>query len=97
MQRDEIVRILREQQKELVQRYNIVYLSLFGSAARDEDHPNPRVGILVKFAHPTHLFQFIDLKQRLETILGCQVDLGKPHSIRSHLKARVLQEVVRVF
>jgi predicted nucleotidyltransferase len=97
MKRDEVVRILREQQKELVERYHIVYLSLFGPVVKNEAHPGGRVGILVKFAQPTGLFQFIDLKKRIEALLGCKVEMGKPRSIRPHLKARILQEALRVF
>ena len=97
MKRDEVVRKLREQQKELVERYNIAYLSLFGSVTRDEARPENGVGILVKFAKPTGLFQFMDLKRSLEALLGCKVDIGKPHSLRPAVKARILQEAIRVF
>jgi len=97
MSREEVVRILREQQKELVERYNIVYLSLFGSFARDEARPDSNVDILVKFARPTDLSKFLELKKRLELVLGCSVVIGKPGSLRPHLKVRVLQEAVRVF
>ena len=97
MKRDEVVRILREQQKELVESYNITYLSLFGSAAFGEIRQDKGVGILVKFARPTGLFQFMDLKRRLEILLGCKVDIGKPHSLKPEVKARILQEAIRVF
>ena len=97
MTRDEVVRILKEQQKELVERYHIVSLSLFGSVARDEARPDSDVDILVKFARPTGIFQFVDLKKRLEALFGCKVDIGKQQSLRPHVKARVLQEAIRVF
>lgn len=97
MKRDEVVRILREQQKELVERYHIAYLSLFGSVARNEARSDGGVGILVKFAQPTGMSLFIELKKRLEALLGCKVDIGKPHSLRPHVKTRILQEAIRVF
>ena len=97
MKRDEIVRILHEQQKELVERYHIVSLSLFGSAVRDEALPDSDVNLLVKFARPIGLFQFIDLKKRLEALLRCKVALGKPGWLKPHVKTRVLREAVRVF
>jgi uncharacterized protein len=97
MKRDEVIRKLQQQQKELVDRYHIISLSLFGSVARDEARPDSDVNILVKFARPTGLFQFLDLKKRLEGLLGCKVDMGKPHSIRPQYKTRVLQEAIRVF
>jgi uncharacterized protein len=97
MRRDEAIRILHEQQKELVEKYHIISLFLFGSVARDEARPDSDINILVKFERPTGLFQFIDLKKRLEVLFGCKVDIGKPRSIRPQLKSRVLQEAIRVF
>ena len=97
MKRNEVLRILHEQQKELVDRYHIVYLSLFGSVVRDEARSDNKVGILVKFARPTDFLQFNDLKKRLEALLGCKVDIGKPRSLKPQVRARVLQEAIRVF
>jgi uncharacterized protein len=97
MRRDEAIRILYEQQKELVERYHIISLFLFGSVARDEARADSDVNILVKFARPTGLFQFVELKKRLEAMFGCKVDIGKRRSLRPQVKSRVLQEAIRVF
>ena len=97
MKRDEVIRILHAKQQELVERYHIIALFLFGSVARDEARADSDVNILIKFARPTGLFQFLDLKKQLEALLGCKVDMGKPHSIRPQFKSRVLQEAIRVF
>ncbi len=96
MKREEIVRILHERQQELMERYQIVYLSLFGSVAHDESYVAHKVGILVKFKRPTDFFNFLDLKTYLEKLLRCQVELGRPHSLRPELRQLVLQEAVRV-
>ena len=92
MKYDEAVRLLHEQKKELVERYQIVSLSLFGSVVRENARPGKKINVLVKFARPTGLYQFLDLKKRLETLLGCKVELGKPGWLKPHLKTRVLQE-----
>ena len=97
MKREEVVRLLQAQKKELVERYHIVSLSLFGSVVRGKARPGGKVAILVKFARPTGLFQFIDLKKHLETLLGCKVALGKPGWLKPQVKSWVLQEAVRVF
>lgn len=97
MKREEVVRLLHERQKELVERYHIVSLSIFGSVVRGKARPNGKVNILVKFARPTGLLQFIDLKKQLETLLGCKVALGKPGWLKPQVKSWVLQEAVRVF
>lgn len=97
MKREEVVHLLYERQKELVERYHIVSLSIFGSVTRGEAHPNGKVNILVKFARPTGLLQFIDLKKHLEALLGCKVALGKPGWLKPQIKSWVLQEATRVF
>ncbi len=57
---------------------------------------NSDVDILVEFSRPVGLFQFIELQQRLEALLGSKVDLGTPRSLRPRIKERVLQEAIRV-
>ena len=97
MKREEVIRLLHERQKELVERYHIVSLSIFGSVVRGETHPGGKVSILVKLARPTGLLQFIDLKKHLETLLGCKVALGKPGWLKPQFRTWVLREAVRVF
>ena len=97
MTRNEAIRILHEQKKELMEKYHVISLSLFGSVARDEARPDSEVKLLVKFARPTRLFQFLDMKKRLEALFGCKVDMGNPHSLRPQVKAQVLHEAIRVF
>ena len=96
MNRNEVLRILREQSKNLAERYSIASLSLFGSVARDEAAADSDVDFLVEFKHPVGLFEFIELQQRLETILGCKVDLGTIRSLKPRLKEQVLREAIRV-
>lgn len=96
MKRKDVLRILREQQKELADRFNVTSLSLFGSVARDEARPDSDVDLLVEFSQPVGLFLFIELQQRLETLLGCKVDLGTPRSLKPRIKEHVLREAIRV-
>jgi uncharacterized protein len=96
MKREEVIRILRTQQKELVERYQIAYLSLFGAVARGEISTDNKISILVKFARPIRFLQFWDLKKHLETLLGCKVEIGKPQSLRPEFRTLVLQEAIRV-
>jgi len=96
MKRAEVLRILHEQKKDLLEQYPIESLFVFGSVARDEARLDSDVDVLVEFSQPVGLFQFIDLKQRLEALLGCRVDLGTPRSIKPLRKADVLQEAIRV-
>jgi predicted nucleotidyltransferase len=96
MKKSEVIRILKEQRKELEDHYKVVYLSLVGSVARDEASADSDVDLLVEFSEPVGLFQFIELQQRLEELLDCKVDLGTPRSLKPRIKDQVLQEAIRV-
>jgi uncharacterized protein len=96
MKRNDVLRILQKERQELVDRYHISTLSVFGSVARDDASQDSDVDILVEFSRPVGLFQFIELQQTLETLLGCKVDLGTPRSLKSRNKEQVLKEAIRV-
>jgi len=96
MKRDEVIRILQKELKELMSRYNISALSIFGSVARDDARADSDVDILVEFSRPVGLFQFIELQQNLEALLGSKVDLGTLRSLKPRIKEQVLQEAIRV-
>jgi predicted nucleotidyltransferase len=96
MKRSQAVHLLRQQRKELSEHYYVKSLSLFGSVARDDARPDSDIDILVEFSQPVGLFHFIELKQRLEDILGCKVDIGTLRSLKPYIKEQVLQEAIRV-
>lgn len=93
--RGEILRLLSERRPEL-ERFGVKSLALFGSAARGQLRQGSDVDLLVEFDHPVGLFEFIDLKNYLEKLLGRRVDLGTPHSLKPRLQGPVLKEAVRV-
>lgn len=95
MTREEIVRLLRDHQADL-RRLGVRSLAIFGSAARNEAGPGSDVDLLVEFDRPVGLFRFLDLKEFLEGLLGCRVDLGTPDSLHPRIRARVLQEAIHV-
>ena len=96
MKKNDVLNTLRTHQTEFRGQYHVKSLSLFGSLARDEAGPDSDVDLLVEFSQPVGLFQFIGLQQRLESLLGCKVDLGTLRSLKSRIKDHVLQEAIRV-
>ena len=96
MKRDDVLIKLKEQRQELTERYGIASLFLFGSVARDEARPDSDIDLLVEFKQPIGLFQFIELQQQLEALLGCKVDLGTKRSLKVQFKDQVFQEGIRV-
>ena len=93
MRRDEILDVLGGHREELEQ-FGVKSLALFGSTARNEARVDSDVDILVEFAVPVGLFQFVDLKAYLEEMLGCPVDLVTPDAIKDKMRAQILKEAV---
>jgi predicted nucleotidyltransferase len=72
------------------------HCGFFGSAARDTATEASDVDVLVEFDRPTGHFGVIAIQDRLESLLGCKVDVGTPSSLKPRIRARVLQECIHV-
>ncbi|HLH26920.1 MAG TPA: nucleotidyltransferase family protein [Chloroflexota bacterium] len=94
MRRNEALAALDARRSEIEQ-FGVKTLALFGSVARDEAGPESDVDILVEFDRAIGLFGFVRLKDYLEQVLGCPVDLVTPDALRPQMRDRVLQEAVR--
>lgn len=86
---------LRENRATL-EKLGVKSLALFGSAARGEAGLSSDVDLLVEFSRPVGLLEFIRLKQVLEGILECEVDLVTPDALRESMKAEILEEAIDV-
>ncbi len=95
MKRAVILRLLAAHKQELDSQ-GAKSLAIFDSVARDEARPDSDVDIIVEFSKPVGMFEFIDLKNYLENLLGCQVDIGTAASLRPKMLERVLKEAVHV-
>jgi predicted nucleotidyltransferase len=96
MEKQQVLQSLAAHREQL-HSFAVKTLLLFGSVARDEAYAESDVDLLVEFEQPVGLLTFIGLKQYLEEILGCSVDLGTPNSLRPYLKETVLKEAIRAF
>ena len=94
MKRDEALRILAGHRRDLA-RFAVKSLAIFGSVARDEAAPGSDVDVLVEFAEPVGLFQFVRLKNHLEEILKNPVDLVTPDALKPQLRDAILKEAIR--
>jgi len=76
-----IIKILKKHKSELVDKYGLSQLAIFGSYARRQQRENSDVDILVEFNRPIGL-EFIDLAEELEQILQIKVDLVSKKGIK---------------
>ena len=95
--REEVLKRLRELKPLLGQKYGVVKIGLFGSVARGDNTENSDVDLLVKVEKADFsLMDFVSLKRFLEDSLKCRVDLVMEGSIKPRLEKYILDEVVYV-
>lgn len=90
---DTVKKILQEHDADLKKRFKVKSLGIFGSYVRGEQEFQSDIDLLVEFSEPVG-WEFIDLKDYLEDLLGMEVDLVTPNALRKHLKETILNEVV---
>jgi uncharacterized protein len=91
----EIKLLLQSNKQDLMRKYNLKSLALFGSFARDEATENSDVDILVEFDKPIGL-DFVLLADQLEEILGVKVDLVTPNSIKPQMFEYIKRDLLYV-
>ena len=65
---------------------------MFGSVARGESHQASDVDFLVEMQPEHSLLDRIALKQDLEDLLGCRVDVATPGTLHECIKDKILQD-----
>ena len=93
MKRDVVLRILSNHRNEL-SRFKVKSLAIFGSVARDEARADSDVDVLVEFSEAVGIFEFVDLKEYLESILGATVDLATEQALKKQLRDQILKEAI---
>ena len=89
----EIEKILKEYKSELKQKFKVNRIGIFGSYIREEQTKLSDVDLLVELIEPIG-WEFVDLKEFLEGILGVNVDLVTINALKPQLKDIILNEVV---
>lgn len=80
----------------ILAQYKASEISLFGSFVRGEQKASSDIDLLVEFTDEADLFDLIGLSQFLEAELHWSVDVVPQRTLRSELRATVLQEVIPV-
>jgi len=92
---DEIKNILTQHKEELVDRYKVKEIGIFGSYIRGEQEVKSDVDILVEFKEPIGL-KFTELAEVLESILEVKVDLVSKGAIKPNRWRYIKEDLVYV-
>lgn len=89
-----ILNFLKEHKHELVNKYSIKKIALFGSYARGEEKSSSDIDILVDM--PSDFDNYYDLKEYLEENFNKSVDLGLEKNIREIVRNSINKDIVYV-
>ncbi len=96
MKRADALNLLQQSKPELIQRFGIRQLALFGSTARDRATAHSDIDVLVEFEGVATSARYFGLQFHLEDLFGCAVDLVTEKALRPELRPFVEAEAVRV-
>jgi len=94
MTKNAILLFLKENKKNLSEKFQVKSIGLFGSYARDEQHKDSDIDLIVDM--PSSFDIYYDLKEFLEKAFIKNVDLGLESSMRSFIKDKIQSEIIYV-
>ena len=94
LSKKEILNTLTYLKKELIEKFKVKELGLFGSYANETQKDISDIDILVAFEDNADLFDFVGLSLFLEEKFKCKVDVVPRNAIREELKDSILKTVI---
>lgn len=94
MKKEEIIKILKQINNEVQQKYKAKIKGIFGSYVRAEEHEGSDIDVLVEFESDADLVHYMGLSFFLEEKLGLKVDVVPYDAIRIELKKSILKEAL---
>lgn len=96
MRKDEALKLLSEHKPELVRRFGITDLALFGSTARDEARDDSDLDVMVEFDGHVTAKRYFGVQFYLEDMLHREIDLVQKGAVRIELQPYVERDLIHV-
>ncbi len=96
MRKHEALQLLARHKAELIRRFGVTDLALFGSTARDEAQDGSDIDVMVSFEGRATAKRYFGVQFYLEDSLGCPVDLVQEGVIRPELKPYIEKDLIHV-
>ena len=93
---EKIKEILKHQKQVLKEKFKVKKIGVFGSCLKKEQNKKSDIDVLVEFSEPVGLFEFMDLEEYLEKLLGTKVDLVSKKALKPRIGKYILEEVVYI-
>lgn len=96
MNRSQVIDLLVRHKPDLVRRFGVTDLALFGSTVRDAAREDSDIDILVAFDGPATSERYFGVQFYLEDLFGRPVDLVTRGALRPELRPIVEREALHV-
>ncbi|MDP2025735.1 nucleotidyltransferase family protein [Sulfuriferula sp.] len=96
MNRTQALQLLTQHKSELMRRFGVTDLALFGSTVRNAARTDSDVDVLVAFDGPATSARYFGVQFYLEDLMGCPVDLVTDKALRPELRPYIENEAVHV-
>ena len=96
MNREQALAILTRLKPDLVKRFGVTRLALFGSTVRNEAKPESDIDIVVAFEGVATSARYFGVQFLLEDELSASVDLVTEKAMREELRPFIEQEAINV-
>lgn len=95
---ERIIQVLGSQKAILIEKYGVDEIGVFGSYVHENQTGGSDIDILVEFRKDAKigLLKFVNMENYLSDLLGAKVDLVMKKSLKPHIGARILQEVIYI-
>lgn len=91
---DKEIKSKREDILRIAAKYGVQDIRVFGSVARGQSSADSDLDVLVKLKPGYSLLDIIAIKQDMEDLLGCEVDVVTEAAISPYIRETVLKEAV---
>ncbi len=95
MTKEDIVKIIHEN-REILEKYKIKEINLFGSFVRGEENENSDIDFLVEFKTPISIFKHVHLMNELGEIFMRKVEVVSFKALKPLIKENILKEAMRI-
>jgi predicted nucleotidyltransferase len=98
MNRDEVIRRLKEREPDLRAR-GVVHAALFGSVARGEERPDSDIDIMVKIAPDSHmdLFGYMGIVHLIEDTFPIRVHVANHARLKAYVRTGIERDAIYAF
>ena len=78
----------------MARRYGASNLRIYGSIATGKEHPPSDLDLLIDLPKGYSLLGLISLRQELEDLLGCPVDVSEAENLHPLIRSQILEQAL---